>query len=77
MDGKIIKHVNTQLERMDKKTSVASVTISELKSRVHILETSMETNLDFNPHTDQPTWAFSGELVELNTPEIDILFREE
>ena len=37
----------------------------------------MKTNLDFNPHADQPSWAFPGELVELNTPEIDILFREE
>ena len=74
---KLKKYVNTQLERMDKKTSVASVTISELKSRVHMLETSMETNLDFDPHADQPSWAFPGELVELNTPEIDILFREE
>ena len=74
---KLKRHVNTQLERIDKKTSVASVTISELKSRVHILETSMETNLDFDPHADQPSWAFPGELVELNTPEIDILFCEE
>ena len=74
---KFKKHVNTQLERMDKKTSVASVTVSELKSRVHILETSSKTNLDFDPHTDQPSWAFPGELVELNTPEIDILFHEE
>ena len=74
---KLKRHVNTQLERMDKKTSVASVTISELKSRVHILETSMEINLDFDPHTDQPLWAFPGELVELNTPENDVLFREE
>ena len=74
---KFKKHVNTQLERMDKKTSVASVTISELKSRVHILETSMETNLDFDPHADQPLWAFPGELEVLNTPEINILFCEE
>ena len=73
---KLKKHMNTQLERMDKKTSVASVTISELKSRVHILETAMETNLDFDPHADQPSWVFPGEFVELNTPEID-LFREE
>ena len=74
---KLKRHVNTQLERMDKKTSVALITISELKSRVHILETSMETNLDFDPHADQPSWAFPGELVELNAPEIDILFHEE
>ena len=70
------KHMNTQLERMDKKTSVASVTISELRSRVHMLETAMGTNLDFDPHTDQPSWVFPGELVELNTPENDVLFRE-
>ena len=74
---KLKKHMNTQLERMDKKTSVASVTISELKSRVYILETTMETNLDFDPHADQPSWVFPGELVELNTSEIDVLFREE
>ena len=74
---KLKKHVNTQLERMDKKTSVASVTISELKSRIYILETAMETNLDFDPHPDRPSWMFPGELVELNTPENDVLFREE
>ena len=74
---KLKKHINTQLERMDKKTSVASVTISELKSRVYILETAMETNLDFDPHADQPSWVFPGELVELNTPENNVLFREE
>ena len=69
--------MNTQLERMDKKTSVASVTISELKSRVYILETAMETNLDFDPRADQPSWVFPGELVELNTSQIDVLFHEE
>ena len=37
----------------------------------------METNLNFDPHADQPSWAFLGELVELNTSEIDVLFREE
>ena len=74
---KLKKHMNTQLERMDKKASVASVTISELKSRVHMLETAMETNLDFDPHADQPSWVFPGELVELNTPENDVLFHEE
>ena len=44
---------------------------------MHILETSMETNLDFDPHADQPSWVFPGELVELNTPENGVLFREE
>ena len=37
----------------------------------------MEINLDFDPHTDQPLWAFPGELVELNTPGDDVLFCEE
>ena len=34
---KLKKHVNTHLERMDKKTSVASVTISEIRSQIHRL----------------------------------------
>ena len=37
----------------------------------------MEINLDFDPHADQPLWAFPGELVELNTPGDDVLFCEE
>ena len=37
----------------------------------------METNLDFDPHADQPSWVFPGELVELNTPENNVLFCEE
>ena len=32
---KLKKHVNTQLERTDKRTSVTSVTISELRLQVH------------------------------------------
>ena len=32
---KLKKHVNTHLERMDKKTSMTSVTISEIRSQVH------------------------------------------
>ena len=35
---KLKKHVNTHLERMDKKTSVDSVTMSEIRSRIHRLE---------------------------------------
>ena len=74
---KFKKHMNIQLERMDKKTSVASVAISELKSRMHLLETTLETSLDYDPHKDLPTWIFPGELVELNSPENDVLFCEE
>ena len=70
------RHVNTQLERMDKKASVASVTISELKSRVHILETAIETSLDFDPRIDESPWASPGEFVGLVTPKADVLFRE-
>ena len=46
--------MNTQLERMYKKTSVASVTILELRSRVYILETAMENKSRFRP-TRRPT----------------------
>ena len=34
---KLKEYVNTQLERIDKKTSVTSVTISEIRSQVHKL----------------------------------------
>ena len=71
------KRMNTQLERMDKKTSVASVTISELRIRVHLLEAALETNLDYDPHEDQPMWMSLEELVELNPPEDNVLFHEE
>ena len=71
------KHMNTQLERMDKKTSVASVAISELKTRMHLLETALEMNLDYDPHEDQPMWMSLEELVELNPPEDNVLFHEE
>ena len=50
---KFKKHMDTQLERMDKKTSVASVAISELKTHMHLLKTALETSLDYDPHEDQ------------------------
>ena len=73
---KLKKHVNIQLERTDKRTSVTSVTISELRSQVHGLAAIMEANFDDIP-LDQPSWVFPGDIVEINAPEDDILFREE
>ena len=32
---KLKKHVNIHLERTDKKTSITSVTISEIRSQIH------------------------------------------
>ena len=75
--GQFRKHMNTQLERMDKKTSVAPVTISELRTRMHLLETALETSLDYDPHEDQPMWMSLEELVELRPPEDNVLFHEE
>ena len=74
---KLKKHVNTQLERTDKKTSVTSVTISELRSQVHGLAATLEANLDYIPPPDQPSWVFPGDIVEINAPEHNVLFREE
>ena len=74
---KLKKHVNTQLERTDKKTSVTSVTISELRSQVHGLAATLEANLDYIPLPDQPSWVFPGNIVEINAPEDDVLFHEE
>ena len=74
---KLKKHVNTHLERIDKKTSVTSVTVSEIRSQIHRLETAMEGNFEHIPEPDKPSWVFSGDIVELHAPEDDILFHEE
>ena len=74
---KLKKHVNTQLERIDKKTSMTSVTVSEIRSQIHRLETTMEGNFEHIPEPDKPSWVFPGDIVELHAPEDDILFHEE
>ena len=71
------KRMDTQLERVDKKTNVALVNISELRTRMHLLEAALETNLDYDPHEDQPTWMSLEELVELNPPEDNMSLFEE
>ena len=74
---KLKKHVNTHLERMDKKTSVTSVTLSEIRSQIHRLENTIEGNFDHIPELDNPSWVFPGDIVELHTPEDDIIFHDE
>ena len=74
---KLKKHVNTHLERIDKKTTVTSVTVSEIRSQIHRLETTMEGNFEHIPEPDKPSWVFPGDIVELYAPEDDILFQEE
>ena len=74
---KLKQHVNTHLERMDKKTSVASVTISEIRSQIHRLENTIEGNFEHIPEPDSPSWVFPGDIVELHAPEDDIIFHDE
>ena len=74
---KLKKHVDTHLERTDIKTSVTSVTISEIRSQIHRLETTVEGNFEHIPELDKPSWVFPGDIVELHAPEDDILFHEE
>ena len=74
---KLKKHVNVQLERTDKRTSVTLVTISELRSQVRGLTAILEANFDDIPPPDQPSWVFPGDIVEINAPEGDVLFLEE
>ena len=73
---KLKRHVNTQLERIDKKTSVTSVTISEVRSQVHRLEAVIEGNFDHIPEPDRPIWVFPGEIVKLQTSEEDNSFHD-
>ena len=74
---KLKKHVDIHLERTDKKTSVTSVTISEIRSQIHRLESTIEGNFDDIPEQDKPSWVFPGDIVEIHAPEDDILFHEE
>ena len=74
---KLKKHVNTHLERMDKKTSIASVTMSEIRSQIHRLENTVEGNFEHIPEPDSPSWVFPGDIVELHAPEDDIIFYDE
>ena len=73
---KLKRHVNTQLERIDKKTSVTSVTISEVRSQVHRLEAVIKGNFDHIPKPDRPIWVFPGEIVKLQTSEEDSSFHD-
>ena len=74
---KLKKHVDIHLERTDKKTSVTSVTTSEIRSQIHRLETTIEGNFEHIPELDQPTWVFPGDIFKIHAPEDDILFHEE
>ena len=73
---KLKKHVNIQLERVDKKTSLTSVTISEMRTQVHRLEAVIEGNFDHIPEPDQPSWVFPGEIIKLQTSEEDSSFHD-
>ena len=74
---KLKKHVDTHLERTDKKTSVTLVTISEIRSQIHRLVTTMEGNFEHIPEPDKPSSVFPGDIVEIHAPEDDILYHEE
>ena len=74
---KLKRHVNMHLERMDKKTSIASVTISEIRSQIHRLESTIEGNYEQIPEPNSPSWVFPGDIVELHAPKDDIIFHDE
>ena len=74
---KLKKHVNMHLGRMDKKTSITSVTISEIRSQVHKIESTIEESYGQIPEPDSPSWTFPGDIVELYAPEDDIIFHDE
>ena len=74
---KLKKHVDIHLERTDKKTSVTSVTISEIRSQIYRLEATIEGNFEHMPEPDQPSWVFPGDIVKINDPEDDDLSFEE
>ena len=74
---KLKRHVNMHLERIDKKTSIVSVTISEIRSQIHRLESAIEENGEQIPEPNSPSWVFPGDIVELHATEDDIIFHDE
>ena len=74
---KLKGHVNMHLERMDKKTSIASITMSEIRSQFHRLENTVEGNFEHIPEPDRPSWVFPGDIVKLHAPKDDIIFHDE
>ena len=74
---KLKKHVNTHLERLDKKTSITTVTISEVRSQIHRLENTMEDHLGHMPEPDNPSWVFPGDIVQVNAPEDYTIFHDQ
>ena len=74
---KLKRHVNMHLERMDKKISITSVTISEIRSQIHKIESTIEESYGKIPEPDSPSWIFPGDIVELHAPEDDIIFHDE
>ena len=73
---KLKRHVNMHLERMDKKTNITSVTISEIRSQVHKIESAIEESYEKIPEPNRPSWIFPGDIVELHAPEDDIIFHD-
>ena len=74
---KLMKHVNIHLERTDKKTSVTSVTLSEIRSQIHRLEATIEGNFEHIPEPDQSSWVFPSDIAQIHALENDTLLCEE
>ena len=74
---KLKKHVNTHLERLDKKTSITTVTILEIRSQIHRLENTMEDHLGHMPEPDNPSWVYPVDIVQVNTPEDSTIFHDQ
>ena len=73
---KLKRHVNMHLERVDKKTNITSVTISEIRSQVHKIESAIEESYEKIPEPNRPSWIFPGDIVELHAPEDHIIFHD-
>ena len=56
---------------------MTSVTISEIRSQIHRLETTLKGNFEHIPEPDKPSWVLPGDIVEIHAPEDDILFHED
>ena len=62
------------MDRIDRRAITTYTTISEIRSQIHKIENTLESNNITMEQPERPGWTFSGDMVELHAPDDDDLF---
>ena len=68
--GRTSKH----LDRIDRRAITTCTTISEIRSQIHKIENTLESNNITMEQPERPGWTFPEDMVELHAPNDDDLF---